>query len=81
MKTHREEIFEKINKERDYQGKWAEFDEKWGEGDWLLILEGLVDAAKKDRWSLPNAQKPEVYQRHLLKIAATAVAAIENTDL
>jgi len=69
----REEIFESIEKERDYQdGKWGtDFDDKNTANDWATYIGGYAAA------SAPLQLDKGVFETKMLKVAALAVAAIE----
>jgi hypothetical protein len=69
--TPQERVFWDIIQERKYQdGKWGgalHDDEEMDEDDWLVVIEELIDDTRD-------------YREALVKIAATAVAAIESYD-
>lgn len=65
--------------EREYQvGKWKDFDVKWHEADWLVLLEKYVEKAKEERVLMPHAQKEDRLLKNLVMIAAIGVSALEH---
>jgi len=79
----RDEVFEAINEERSYQqSKWNENVTDSGGlhtlPEWLLYVESYVNEAKHVYSRFPNPQGRVFCQHALRKIAALAVAALED---
>jgi len=74
--TFRENIFEQINQERDYQdGKWGVgFDDKNTMNDWFTYIAIYGGRACE------MARTKEEQRKFLLKTATLAVAALEAFD-
>jgi hypothetical protein len=81
----RDEVYELINVERAYQDKfWGDKydDSKWSPAEWLNFIERYVESAKgAGTYAATNLDEYRAYQMVALrKIAALAVAAMENND-
>ncbi len=74
----REQIFEEINKERDYQDqKWGvEFDDRNTLNDWATYINIYLGHAA----DMNNIDDPDKQRLFLLKVASLAVAALETLD-
>ena len=74
----REQIFEEINKERDYQDqKWGtEFDDRNTLNDWVTYISIYLARAA----DMGNIHDPEKQRLYMLKVASLAVVALETFD-
>ncbi len=74
----REQIFEEINKEREYQDqKWgSEFDDRNTVNDWATYISIYAGHAA----DMGNIHDIEQQRLHMLKVASLAVAALETFD-
>lgn len=77
----RDKIIEQIVSERESQitdrGFTEDKDDLYKSNDWIALLARHVGFAAKDGDQLFSA---EIYRRELIRVAATAMAAIESFD-
>lgn len=76
MSAERQAIFQQIDGEREYQDqKWGtEFDDKNTANDWArYIADYTMKATPMKGFS------QEVFEKHMMKVATLAVAAIETS--
>jgi hypothetical protein len=80
MLNIRENIYDEISAERDYQDRqWGgpAHDDKHGSHDWVAYLNVyLGNAVKADKWAFDA----KLYRKAMIKVAALAVAAVEWVD-
>lgn len=80
----REEIFNSINKEREYQdNKWGgpTIDDKYNSfNDWVAYISKYSTRWFPGGFPPYDASVTEAFKQSMIKVAALAVAAIEQVD-
>ena len=79
----REEVYKLISGERDFQDQyWGDIDDaKWSPTDWCVFIRMYLEKAEKGMigaTKVSDARK--IQMENIRKIAALAVAAMENND-
>ena len=79
----RSEVYHLINGEREYQDNlWGDlYDPNWSPSDWLIFIGWYLEEARNGLKGCANvAEGREKQMNSIRKIAALAVAAMENND-
>ena len=79
----REEVFKLIDEERMFQDNmWGDtYDKQWAPSDWLIFIDWYLDEARNGLRGCDSVEDGRTKQMdNIRKIAALAVAAMENND-